>query len=84
MSVRKNFYLNDDLEPRLKAYCEKVGLKQAQVFNLAIKSYLDSQDLTNVFLSYKADAVTGFVIDKLKEMNPDFKKKIDEKDFAGL
>lgn len=77
-TIRKAFLMREDLEPRLLAHCEKMGFTQTQVFNLAVRQYLDGEDMKKFMQNADPEKLMKYLVDEAMKRDPDFEKKVSD------
>lgn len=66
-TVRKAFMMKQDLEPKLLAYCEKMGFTQSQVLNLAVRQFFENEDLKSWLTNSKPEDLAQAFMSKYQE-----------------
>lgn len=64
--MRKNFYMQSDLNPRIKKYADETGFSESQIICLALKQFFDQEDMKRVMTRIKPEDFVREMIDLVK------------------
>ena len=46
--MRKNFYMQSELNPRIKRYADESGFSESQIICLALRQFFDQEDMKRI------------------------------------